>query len=78
MPRKYTREFLILELQRFHKENGRVPTAHDMTNKNGYPSHRTYRNYFGSWNNALETAGFELNRIGKQTSYIKYLLNNLD
>ena len=63
MRRKYTDEELISELHRFYDENGRVPTKLDMTNKNGYPHHNNYINYFKTWNNALETAGYKPNRI---------------
>ena len=59
---RYSDEFLISELHRFVKENGRVSTASEMKNKNGYISYQTYVNHFGTWNNALIEAGFELNQ----------------
>lgn len=71
----YTKEFLISELQRFYNENGRVPRLRDMMATNGYPSAHTYKIYFGSWNNALIAAGFEINktyetRVGDETCII--------
>lgn len=65
MPKIYTNEFLISELHRFYIENGRVPTTLDMQGKFGYPSFSVYHNRFGSFNNVLKIAGFELNKIGK-------------
>lgn len=58
----YTDEFLISELQRFYKENSRVPIYLDMTFKNGYPSGATYQNRFGSFNKGVEIAKLKLNR----------------
>ena len=58
----YTNEKLISKLQRFYNETDRVPTAKDMQKKFGYPSVKTFQNYFDSWNNALITAGFEINK----------------
>ena len=55
----YQKEFLINELKRFYKENGRVPTSNEFDKANtGYPSRKTYNKYFGSFNNALILAGF--------------------
>ena len=56
MGKTYTDEELISELQRFYKEKGKVPIAHDMTNKNGYPSYYSYMTHFETWNNALIVA----------------------
>lgn len=61
--RKYTDEFLLDELRRFERENGRVPKQRDLCSKNGYISSRTYCDYFGSFNRALELAGLKLNRF---------------
>ena len=57
----YNKEFLISELHRFVVENGKNPKQIEMQRKFGYPSYKTYGNYFGSWNNALIKAGLELN-----------------
>lgn len=69
MPKIYTDEFLISELQRFYRENGRVPTKLDMINKNGYPSVGAYTNHFGSLNQALKTAGLYKEKTKKQTEF---------
>jgi len=62
MTKKYNDEFLISELQRFVKENGRVPTTRDMTSKSGYPSHSAYVNHFKVFNAALEIARLKINK----------------
>lgn len=55
----YQKDFLLNELKRFYKENGRVPTSSEFDKANtGYPSRKTYSKYFGSFNNALILAGF--------------------
>ena len=66
--KKYTKESLIAELHRFVRENGRVPRYQSMGNKNGYPSSKVYIIAFGTWNNALELAGFDINRYGSYTN----------
>ena len=62
MLKKYSDEFLILELHRFVNQNDRVPTFKDMQGKFGYPSNSSYVRQFGTWNKALEAAGLELNQ----------------
>lgn len=57
----YTKEFLILELQRFELENGRKPVAVDMQIEFGYPTSGAYKSHFVTWNNALMAAGLEIN-----------------
>lgn len=52
--KKFTNEKLLEELSRFNVENGRIPCEADFTNNPNYPSFGTYKNYFGSWNSALE------------------------
>ena len=62
-PEKPDKKAIMIELlQKRAKELGRTPTWYDMQNRRGdMPSLRTYVRYFGSWNNALETAGLKLN-----------------
>ena len=60
------KEFLIEELQRFVRENERNPKMSDMKAKKGYPCYQTYVNYFGSWNNALITAGLKINETNEK------------
>ena len=64
MSRKlFTKKFLISEINRFAYENDRIPKQEEMLPKFGFPQYGTYHNYFGSWNNALEEAGYKPNRI---------------
>lgn len=65
--RKYTDEDLINELHRFVKENNRTPTQNDLSKDKTYPGYKTYKKYFGSWNNALVVASLPINRLSKLT-----------
>lgn len=56
-----TKEELIELLKQFNKEFNKVPTCRSLTSAKEYPSAATYRRNFGSWNNALELAGFKKN-----------------
>lgn len=53
------KNFLINEIKRFYDEYGVVPKYKDMKVYNGYPSIKEFTNEFGSWNNAVEAAGFK-------------------
>jgi Homing endonuclease associated repeat len=50
---------IITALQAWAAEHGRSPTASDWgsARSNGYPSHATVSNRFGSWNAGLKAAG---------------------
>lgn len=66
--KKYTKEFLIQEIHRFHKENNQVPTSRDMDKPiNNYPSSYFYESVFKTWNNALIEAGLPLNQVSQYT-----------
>ncbi|PID41117.1 MAG: hypothetical protein CR981_04650 [Proteobacteria bacterium] len=54
-PRKYSHEELISILQDAYHTLGRVPTSRDF--KYIHPKYNRYETAFGSWNNALQTAG---------------------
>lgn len=43
----------------FYQKNKRIP---DFANNPEYPSAETYRTRFGSWNNALLSAGMDASR----------------
>ena len=58
--KKYSREFLISELQRLARELGRSPSDTDMKKADGFPGCGVYYKAFGSWNKAKEAAGLEL------------------
>lgn len=61
MSKFYTKEFLISELHRFVKENGKNPTARDMTVENGYLSTYSFYKYFKTFNEALIESGLKIN-----------------
>lgn len=60
---KYTKAFLIKELQRFYKETGKVPISAYFENNKDFPSRKTFSNQFGSFGNALIEAGFDYRGI---------------
>jgi hypothetical protein len=51
----YSREQLIIMLKNFYKLTGKIPDVEDMKR----PNHRVFQNEFGSWQNALNQAGFK-------------------
>ena len=52
------RKYLISEIQRFHKEEGRVPGSVDMKVMYGYPGIDDFRDELGTWVKGVEAAGF--------------------
>jgi len=73
---RYTDQELLNYIVKFYEDNGRVPTANDFLSDPQYPSSPTYRSHFGSWNDALEMAGF---RPNKKNNYTKQeLLESLE
>lgn len=48
--------FLISELKRFYKENGRIPKQKDFRHNSEYPSYDAFNDRFG-WQNALKLVG---------------------
>ncbi len=63
----YTNEELLGYLRQFYKENGRTPEINDFNNNDRYPSDVPYKKRFGSWNNAIKTAGLQVNRFNNIT-----------
>ena len=55
---KYNREDVILEIQSFVRRNGRIPVKKEV-----WRLYKPARKYFGTWNNAIEAAGFEPNPV---------------
>ena len=52
----YTKDDLLEEIKSFYKENGRIPLKREF-------NRRIFREYFGSWNNAIRLAGFDQNPV---------------
>lgn len=66
--KQFTKEFLISELHRFNNEYGRPPRSKDFDKaKTGFPSRKTYSNYFGTFEIALKEAGL----LQKRKTYSK-------
>ena len=57
----YSKEELINLLVKFKKNKGFSPRTEDFKNDLNLPAPTTYFKRFGSWNNALEKAGLEIN-----------------
>ncbi|MFQ5340802.1 MAG: homing endonuclease associated repeat-containing protein [Anaerolineae bacterium] len=57
--RRYSREDIIDAFHDFYRENGRPPRCIDFERRS--PNRWTVVSKFGSWNNAVEAAGFETN-----------------
>jgi hypothetical protein len=55
--RRYKDIELVERIKQFHAEHGRIPL------KREFNSFRIFRERFGSWNNAIRTAGFEPNPV---------------
>lgn len=55
--RRYRDKDLIKKIKRFYAEHGRIPL------KREFNSLRTFREHFGSWNNAIRIAGFTPNPV---------------
>lgn len=54
----YTKESVIARIQLFFEENDRIPTRNEL----GYLN-RLARRFFGTWNNAIEAAGYNPNPV---------------
>jgi len=58
---KYNNSYLINKIKILSLRLGRVPTSNDLGRKNNMPDRSVFEKRFGSWNNALRQAGFEIN-----------------
>lgn len=56
---EYSDQDLLDVIKQFVGINNRIPSKWEFTNKQGYPDQSTYFYRFGSWNKAIETAGFK-------------------
>jgi hypothetical protein len=68
---KYTKEFLISELQRVYNKNNYIICAHKFLKSNNLPHSSVFTRYFGSWNTALQNAGLPINEE-RNEYYKKY------
>jgi hypothetical protein len=59
--RIYTKEKLLLIIREFVEKHGRTPTKNEFAHSRFYPDHVTYRDHFGTWNNAIKEAGYKPN-----------------
>lgn len=57
--KKYTKEFLIEEVQRYYNTYNKVPTRKDIDVDKEYPSVYQYGKFFTSWKDVLNSSGFE-------------------
>jgi len=65
--KKRSDQELLAEIERLADELGQTPSSRDMA-EHGEFGRITYRKHFGSWNNALEAAGFDRRRPKRKTS----------
>ena len=75
-----TSEDVIEAIQGFAEKIGRTPTHREMKER-GPISSSTAKSHFGTWNNALEEAGLDINRktdLARGYTYINYGPNWLD
>lgn len=57
----YNKQEIIEYIKEFVEQTGRVPGIRDFGSQNPhYPSHDTVKNHFGSWNEAIRAADFEV------------------
>lgn len=57
----YTRKKLIQKIRKFVEQHSRPPTKNEFANNSSYPHFNTFQEYFGSWNKAIEAAGYKPN-----------------
>ena len=69
--RKYSDMDLIILLRRLARRLGRSPSYEEANHQRGFPCALTFRERFGTWNNALEKAGLERRRRLIQNADIK-------
>jgi hypothetical protein len=64
-PQEWTRERIILTIQKFVEENGRLPKFGDWKHRGeDNPSRQAVIWRFGRWNTAIEAAGFQPRLVG--------------
>jgi hypothetical protein len=70
--KEQTRQKLLQKLKDFAKELGRTPTIDEINKNKEMPGAMSYHRYFGSYTNACELAGLEVNAaiFGKSYHYV--------
>lgn len=63
---RYTDNELINYIKKFYIENGKPPSITDFNGNLNYPSHQTFVYRFGTWNNVLKLAGFDVDTLVKK------------
>ena len=71
-----SKERLLDDLREFANKLGKTPTAPEM-DKKGQWSGKTYHNHFGSWNDALQEVGLEINKENDVPESKEQLLDDL-
>lgn len=57
----YSKENLIEKIKEFVQKEGRIPAKNEFAKNPLYPNHTTCRDHFGTWNNAIKSAGYKPN-----------------
>lgn len=60
---KYTDEELLIFLNIFYEEQGKVPSRRDFLNSPHYPDYQNYTTHFGNWGNALKMVGLDIDTM---------------
>lgn len=61
LTQNWSKEAILSAIKDFYAENNRIPRMREFTDIIKYPSFTTVKKYFGSWNKAVEAAGFIAN-----------------
>ena len=60
---KYTDEELLIFLNIFYEEQGKVSSRRDFLNNPHYPDYQNYTAHFGNWGNALKMVGLDVDTM---------------
>jgi hypothetical protein len=59
--KEFSTQDIIQSIQQFYLENNRIPQSRDFKHNSKYPNSTTVEKRFGSWNTAIEAAGYTPN-----------------
>jgi hypothetical protein len=62
--RLWDEENIVISLRQFYDKHGKVPSSTDSRRYKDLPANTQVIDHFGSWNNAIEAAGFPIRPIG--------------